>query len=154
MVFCRLLLRKIVVRKMKLHYSDVKRLWCGKKAIRVSMPSYITERVAVIDDEQHFQSSFVKVLLFLEITFKILLTLILIKLPWELYLGYAACSGAQIPPKLCWLFSAPIPLLRITPSPLRLGHISALSFTSNFLKLVLAQFQNNCACVPPFFLVS
>lgn len=45
------------------------------------MPSYITERVAVIDDEQHFQSSFVKVLLFLEITFKILLTLILIKLP-------------------------------------------------------------------------
>lgn len=73
----------------------VKWLWCGKKTIRLSMPLYITGRVTVVD-EQCFQKSFIMVLIFLEITLKILLMLILAELPWELHLGYAACSGIQI----------------------------------------------------------
>lgn len=59
------------------------------------MPSYITGRVTVVD-EQHFKKSFIKVLIFLEITLKILLMLVLTELPSELYPGCAACSGIQI----------------------------------------------------------
>lgn len=44
------------------------------------MPLYITGRVTVVD-EQCFQKSFIMVLIFLEITLKILLMLILAELP-------------------------------------------------------------------------
>lgn len=44
------------------------------------MPSYITGRVTVVD-EQQFQKSFIKVLILLEAALKILLMLTLTELP-------------------------------------------------------------------------
>lgn len=57
----------------------------------------------------------------------------------------------EVPPELNRLFSAPVPSLRSTPSPLGLSHISALSLTAKFPNPLLTQFQSSCACNPKTF---
>lgn len=61
MVFCILLVRKAIVRKMKLLYNDMLNDWDVGGPI-VFQHHHITGRVTVVDEE-HVQKYFIKVLI-------------------------------------------------------------------------------------------